>query len=69
MYFANNGWTNNSSGKTMITDDAIELHGVRNDNEKITYTLVIKKASVDQINVSSTNGSGVKWSVDMKLMN
>ena len=67
-YFSNNGWTNNSFGKSEITDQTIELDGARIGNEKNTYSLVIKKESGYQINVSSTNGSGEKWSVDMKLI-
>lgn len=67
-YFANNGWTNNSAGESKVTDQTIELNGAIIGNEKDTYGLVIKKKSEDQINVSSTNGSGEKWSVDMKLI-
>ena len=67
-YFSNNGWTNNSSGKAEVSDQSIELNGARIGNERVTYTLQIKKESEDQLKVSSTNNSGEKWSVDMKLI-
>ena len=66
-YFANNGWTNNSSGSAEVTDQAIELNGTQVVNEKNTYNLVLKMVSTEQMNISSTNASGEKWSLNMAL--
>ena len=66
--FTNFDWTLNKSGKVKVADQLIELDGARVDNEKSTYNFIIKKKSADIISVSNTDGSGEKWSIDMKLV-
>lgn len=66
--FTNFGWTINKSGKVKVADQSIELDGARVDNEKSTYNFIIKKKSAGIISVSNTDGSGEKWSIDMKLV-
>lgn len=66
--FTNFGWTANKSGKVKVEDQSIELDGARVDNEKSTYNSLIKKKSADIISVSNTNGSGEKWSIELKLV-